>query len=263
MGPDFSIGKLKSPGSMGSRNREASTGFCNPDGGLLGKPAGHSRPSFPPAGHPIDRCPERDVGRTSLACHTSFIILSNSSTDTAGEVAKEIPVILAKATEAFMAWSIPGKVTIKTKSLSPKRAYMAITSPPNFLMRFTAFSVRAGLISLDASWEYFPNIIKVAISTSPFWGRLFQEAPPFPSDACQEDRQGNSPGHQSLSLSPLLLQISIGIYESNQKDKRLPQGSIIPPGSLRRVPSGFSCSSFPLEGLRLGNPSKFLRQAIQ
>ncbi len=64
-----------------------------------------------------------------------------------------MPVILLMATDAFIASSIPGNSRISAKSVSPNNAYMEWTSPPNFLMRFFALSVRAALIPFIASPE--------------------------------------------------------------------------------------------------------------
>jgi hypothetical protein len=91
------------------------------------------------------------------------ISLSNSSTLTAGQVVKAIPVILLRATEALIACSIRGKVRIKSRSFSPRSAYIAFTLPPYFLTRTAASLVRLALIFFTASAEYFPNIKNVAI----------------------------------------------------------------------------------------------------
>jgi hypothetical protein len=93
------------------------------------------------------------------------------------------------------------------------------------------------------------------------------------SDACirRLSPQGCLPRRQARSLAqakiPFLESLAIGnfkwgLYIEPKKHKRLPQGKTIPSGSLRRVPSGFSWTSFPPEGLRLGKSVKLLRLEI-
>ena len=72
------------------------------------------------------------------------------------------------AIDAFIATSLPGKLTIRTRSCFPSRAYIELTSPPNFLIKSTALSVLSAFIPFIDSEEYFPNIKKVAITISPF-----------------------------------------------------------------------------------------------
>jgi hypothetical protein len=72
----------------------------------------------------------------------------------------DTPVILVKATEAFIAYSSSEKSTIRTRSCSPSSAYIEFSSPPNFLIKLTALSVLSALISFNQE-----NIGLIALDT--------------------------------------------------------------------------------------------------
>ena len=85
-----------------------------------------------------------------------------------GQVEKEMPVDRFKATETLSASSTLGKVTQNSKSYSPKRACMALTSPPSFLISSITYFVLSRLMSLMASDVYFPNMKNVPMGGPPF-----------------------------------------------------------------------------------------------
>src|SRR5512143_2657871 len=106
-----------------------------------------------------------------LCCTSHHVLvhptsLSNSSTVTAGTVLNEMPSILLISTDVFIARPLSCRSTMIARSVSPRRAYAAWSSPPFRLIKAVALSLRSALMAFSASNEYLPSIRYVAMRPS-------------------------------------------------------------------------------------------------